>query len=51
MFDRLTDIGTLFPRCGSGGISGAALESVAAKGIDIAAPVLFDLLRQFKEEA
>jgi beta-ureidopropionase / N-carbamoyl-L-amino-acid hydrolase len=47
MFNRLTDIGMLFVRCGNGGISHSPLETVTAEDVDIAARVLLDVLLHF----
>jgi beta-ureidopropionase / N-carbamoyl-L-amino-acid hydrolase len=44
MFDRLTDIGMLFVRCGNDGISHSPLETVTADDVDVAARVLLDVL-------
>jgi beta-ureidopropionase / N-carbamoyl-L-amino-acid hydrolase len=44
MFDRLTELGMLFVRCGNGGISHSPLETVTAEDVDVATRVLIDVL-------
>jgi acetylornithine deacetylase/succinyl-diaminopimelate desuccinylase-like protein len=44
MFDRLTDLGMLFVRCGNDGISHSPLETVTADDVDVVARVLLDVL-------
>jgi allantoate deiminase/N-carbamoyl-L-amino-acid hydrolase len=44
MFDRLTDVGMLFVRCGNGGISHSPMETVSVEDAGIAARVLLDAL-------
>ncbi|TWI63443.1 N-carbamoyl-L-amino-acid hydrolase [Pseudoduganella lurida] len=45
----LTDVAMLFTRCGNGGISHNPLETMTADDADIAATVLLDFLRSFKQ--
>lgn len=47
MFDRRTDIGMLFVRCGNNGVSHSPLETITAEDADIAARVLIDFLINF----
>ena len=44
MFAGVTDIGMLFVRCGSGGISHSPLETVTVEDTDLAARILLDVL-------
>jgi allantoate deiminase len=49
MFDRLTDIGMLFVRCGNGGISHSPMETVSAEDAGIATQILVDALLNFQQ--
>lgn len=49
MFDRLTDIGMLFVRCGNGGISHSPMETVSAEDAGIATQILLDALLNFQQ--
>ncbi|MBV8790500.1 MAG: hypothetical protein JO237_00450 [Pseudolabrys sp.] len=44
MFDKLTEIGMLFVRCGNGGVSHSPLETITAADADFAARILSDTL-------
>ncbi len=46
----ITDVAMLFTRCGNGGISHNPLETMTADDADIAARVLLDFLRHFKQK-
>jgi len=48
MFDRVTDVGMLFVRCGNGGVSHSPRETVSADDADIAARVLIDTLMNIR---
>jgi len=45
----ITDVAMLFTRCGNGGISHNPLETMTADDADIAARVLLDFLRSYKD--
>ncbi|WP_176646597.1 allantoate amidohydrolase [Duganella sp. SG902] len=45
----ITDVAMLFTRCGNGGISHNPLETMTADDADIAARVLLDFLRNYKD--
>lgn len=47
MFDGVTEVGMLFVRCGNGGISHSAEETVTVADADLAARVLLDFLVTF----
>jgi beta-ureidopropionase / N-carbamoyl-L-amino-acid hydrolase len=51
MFDRLTELGMLFVRCGNDGISHSPLETVTADDVDIAARVLLDVVLHLDRDA
>lgn len=46
---KVTDVAMLFTRCGNGGISHNRLETMTADDADIAAQVLLDFLRSFRQ--
>ncbi len=46
MFDRFTEIGMLFVRCGNGGVSHSPLETITASDADLATRVLLDVLER-----
>lgn len=48
MFDKLTDLGMLFIRCGNGGISHSPLETVTAADADIGVRILLDVLVNYQ---
>jgi beta-ureidopropionase / N-carbamoyl-L-amino-acid hydrolase len=50
MFDRLTELGMLFVRCGNGGISHSPLETVTAGDVDVATRVLIDVLEHLGDD-
>ncbi len=48
MFDKLTDLGMLFVRCGNGGISHSPLETITAADADIGVRILLDVLVNYQ---